>query len=134
MTNDLKTLSGEPSSSGGGGIDPVSAIANASGDLFNMFSSLFGGRQQTKQAEAVRDTERAKAYAEVESARQDVLFQDSLNTGDLFKGLFQTRSQELAIQQQQAKSNPYLPLFIFGGVALAIAGGVYVYQNNSKNK
>lgn len=108
--------------------DPISAIAKAAGDTMKSYASivnsLFGQSQKRKQEEAKRDAERAKAYGLVESERQKVFQQDSLNTGLLFQGLFETRQAELK------KTNPYLPLLVVGGVVLT--GAVVYYATQSK--
>lgn len=101
----------------------ISAIANASGDLFNALSNIFGGKQDRLGKEAERDSERAKAYGLVESSKQAVLFQDSQNTGDLFNGLFAIRAKEI-----EAQSNPFRTFLIVAGVGAVILGTVYLLK------
>lgn len=115
-----------------GAADPATATAEAVGSGFDMVGEVFkffssGNVKKGKEAE--RDGERAKAYGQVESARQGVFLQDSRNTQSLFDGLFATRQKELELQ----KANPYSGLIFLGVGALVVGAGIW-YANSIDKK
>lgn len=96
------------------GIDPISAIAGAAGDLFVAMGAIFGGKQERKAAEA-----QANAQISVANSQVDLAEINYLNTG--INGLFDIQRAKLEIERQEAQNegtqtNPINVLVISAGL------------------
>ncbi len=127
-------MPGTTATIGVGGMDPVTAIANGVGSIFNFGSTIFGAKATI-----------ATANANQNIAQQQVNAQSLKNEGDLVNAAMQLKAikeEENLTQLQaqasaQAKMGGFSPIqitmFAFGGIALLVVGTV-VIMKMSKNK
>jgi cytochrome c biogenesis factor len=107
-----------------GGIDPVSAIANGVGSIFNFLSA----GQQTKQAKEATKQAEAQKDAIYYQGQAQITTQGLLNTNAYNSALFGLRDRELQIQQVQAEKNPFANLIWAGALVVLVLAALLIYN------
>ena len=115
-------------------IDPVSAIANAVGDMFQAgkaVAGIFSSKQNRKAMEADAEARKRRAEADEEIAQQQVYLQGRINSGKIFDGYYANKALDKQAVLARIKSGQNTILGLAVILVLAIFG-YFIYQNYKK--